>query len=612
MANLFKFNNRSKKNAFTLTELLSVILILGVLILILVPIVTSITDLSKRNAFENSVYHAMSTIQENIAIEDFVEYPKEGYLAKDLEELEKNPFIAGKFVFLNKKIQASNVTNGIYCASGPKEKLKIVKGECYLLDETPPNILTVNPGTITSKSIAVIVEAEDLETEIVSYEYSIDNGNTYDKTSSNTYTFKDLTHDKAHTITVRVTNEAGFQSTKKATLSTLKIDKPEFTSNPALTEVSKYKDVTINYPTRQTDWVYEYSQDMGASWIVVTGTTKTLRYTQNGTIIARITDGYNKVLADTLTITTIDSTAPSVPTSIIRLNSSTGSIRTNTAAWTNSDLWWGSFSSSDTGGSGIDHYEYSNNCSGTKTGNLVSSYIYSTSQNMTKCIRAVDKAGNTSVWSSQIYFNIDKIAPTCTTTGGSSTWSTSSVGITGTCSDTGGSGCNSSYSTVSKSLTNVNGSYSPGTVRDNAGNTKACSTVLVKTDNTAPYAPYISSFKLNTAGSSISYQSCSLPTSSTSTAAITCNFTFRAPVGSTFTWDTFTGNNDNVSGVAKDQVTFVSNGTGGDRCTTWADNWCGVGNVGTNATTVTVQIRSIDNAGNVGPITKWVITLVRY
>ena len=106
----------------------------------------------------------------------------------------------------------------------------------------------------------------------------------------------------------------------------------------------------------------------------------------------------------------IDKTAPQVPTAVMRENNSSGSLYTNEDKWTNKTIWWGDFKANDQH-SGIDHYEYSSGCTGTKNDNLKTSYTFSANKNETRCIRAVDNMGNESDWSSPYYFKIDKIAP---------------------------------------------------------------------------------------------------------------------------------------------------------------------------------------------------------
>lgn len=112
----------------------------------------------------------------------------------------------------------------------------------------------------------------------------------------------------------------------------------------------------------------------------------------------------------------IDKTKPTVPTSVIKKNDSNGEVINNSSSYRNYKVWWGNYNGIDKG-SGIDHYEYSYNCTGSKTGTLRSEYIYPLEgkdfYNRTYCIRSVDAAGNYSNWSSGYHFNIDLVKPTC-------------------------------------------------------------------------------------------------------------------------------------------------------------------------------------------------------
>ena len=108
-----------------------------------------------------------------------------------------------------------------------------------------------------------------------------------------------------------------------------------------------------------------------------------------------------------------------------------------------------------------------------------------TTDGKTDNIEISDKAGNTV--SCKVDKYIDKTPPTCTSSGGSSTATTGTVTITGTCKDSL-SGCTGN---VSKKLTDdMNTSVSPGTVKDNAGNTTECPAEPVNI-NTTPNKPTI-------------------------------------------------------------------------------------------------------------------------
>ena len=82
-----------------------------------------------------------------------------------------------------------------------------------------------------------------------------------------------------------------------------------------------------------------------------------------------------------------------------------------------------------------------------------------------------DNAGNSCTATSEQYY-IDKTAPTCVSSGGSTSWTSKNVTLIGTCSDNL-SGCTGN----AKKTFNTEGQWynqSPGSVSDNAGNTTPC------------------------------------------------------------------------------------------------------------------------------------------
>ena len=101
-------------------------------------------------------------------------------------------------------------------------------------------------------------------------------------------------------------------------------------------------------------------------------------------------------------------------------------------------------------------------------------------------ILAKDSVGNTKIQRSNV-FRLDNTPPTCVSSGGSTKWTKDNITITGTCSDTGGSGCSSSTVTKTYSSNTNTTTASPGTVKDNAGNTTTCpANRTVKIDKTPP------------------------------------------------------------------------------------------------------------------------------
>ena len=137
----------------------------------------------------------------------------------------------------------------------------------------------------------------------------------------------------------------------------------------------------------------------------------------------------------------------------------------------------GSFTSHTDNLSGVSTYGF-----GSYTGDHTTSTTTSTDgTTWTGYIK--DKAGNTN--SCTTSFKFDNIAPTCTSSGGS-TWINKDVTIYGTCEDTGYSGCKENISkTYSKEINSS--TETPGTVYDNAGNSVLCpQNRTVQIDKTKP------------------------------------------------------------------------------------------------------------------------------
>lgn len=198
----------------------------------------------------------------------------------------------------------------------------------------------------------------------------------------------------------------------------------------------------------------------------------------------------------------IDKSKPNVPTSTLRENNSSGTKLSNSNSWTNKTIWWGEFESTGST-SPIDHYEYSDGCTGKKTGNLASSYTYNYSLNKNYCIRAVNQAGTASNWSSAYYFRIDKTAPTISgslrkKSGGSYTqgsWSREALIRNVSASDTGGSelkeiqyysgGWHKENNTTNYQINQTNSTIKFRAL-DNAGNYSDEITMTYRVDWTAP------------------------------------------------------------------------------------------------------------------------------
>ena len=116
------------------------------------------------------------------------------------------------------------------------------------------------------------------------------------------------------------------------------------------------------------------------------------------------------------------------------------------------------------------------------TGNTSTTYTSNTNENKTSGT-VCDKAGNCITCPTKLV-QIDKTAPSCSSSSSPSGWTNGSVTVTGTCSDTGGSGCAHGASVTKTGQQNTN--VSPGSACDVAGNCTTCPTSSVKIDTTAP------------------------------------------------------------------------------------------------------------------------------
>lgn len=124
--------------------------------------------------------------------------------------------------------------------------------------------------------------------------------------------------------------------------------------------------------------------------------------------------------------------------------------------------------------------------SGCKQASYSESYNDSNTKNKvvkTANITIKDKAGNSNSCSMNVY--VDKQKPTCTVSGGSTSWTGGNRTVTINCNDGSGSGCKVSSFKDTVTTTTKTKTY---TVEDNAGNTGTC-TANIYVDKTAPTTP---------------------------------------------------------------------------------------------------------------------------
>ena len=248
---------------------------------------------------------------------------------------------------------------------------------------------------------------------------------------------------------------------------------PTYTISPGATVwTNQGKTVTIHYPNvSKNRYVFEYSLDGGISWKITNSVNTDVWFSKNGMIIARVRDTYNErenLNGGVFYVTRIDKEPPKC------------TVSGGSTSWTNGSRTI-TGTCSDTGGSGC-----KGNISHTYNGTVGQNYSITNAgaAGVGNGGYVYDNAGNKTACAANQTVKIDKKAPGCTTSGGSTSWTTEEVTVYGTCSDDG-SGC---VGNVSKTVTtDTNGNVSPGIVKDKVGNETTCpATAVVRVDTTPP------------------------------------------------------------------------------------------------------------------------------
>jgi len=304
------------KKAFTLVEMLAIILILGIISLIAVPALSKVVEEGRKASFKVSVENAIQSVDNYLVINNIEKIPEEGLSVKNLKLKNVQQFIDGKIIMGDNEYEAIRVTNGRYCVSGISGNLRVVP-ECYQLDETAP-IIDKNKilAIAKSNSITLIVQNDAIveeESTVKGYTYELINDELgVDEIVSkedNIYTFTALKNETTYSLNITVINTNDKTTTVQKEVTTLSIEAPTYSIDKI--GYSPSKTVTVTYPERQEGYIYSYSIDGGENWIIVeSGRTSSYTFTVNGTIIARVYDGTNYKTASSYTVSGIDTTEP--------------------------------------------------------------------------------------------------------------------------------------------------------------------------------------------------------------------------------------------------------------------------------------------------------------
>lgn len=298
------------KKGFTLFEFLLTLVIILVVIIVALPLVLYAIKSARISAFKTSAYNVLDSTEYYLTKEDYVSIPTEGISIEELDlNIENNNFDSGLIKEADKNhFQLVYLTKNNYCAIGTKENLRATDAGCGALDLTAPEHVFLYLKNTSKDSITILVSTDESESEIVSYEYSIDNGKYTKEIAKNEYTFSSLKEGE-HKIKVRVTNEAGLQTESEIyTFKTNNISRIECIEKNKTSGFKTEMNMVCTYPIGE-EYTYEYSLDH-TNWeqIKLDDNQYMFQIKENGTIYTRVLQNEKIVTVHAINIDNIDTT----------------------------------------------------------------------------------------------------------------------------------------------------------------------------------------------------------------------------------------------------------------------------------------------------------------
>ena len=481
----------SKKKGFTLVELLAVLVVLAVILSVSVSKIMDVRYESSKKAFTNDVdeLQGIAQLEYNNKKEARIYNFENGKQTNAVNEEDKlnfkgdNPGDGYIKVYPNGDIEYKLTSRDhVFCASKETgdRKGKIEKCEIPDVEDFKLNLKAI----ATTNSIRVTVTPKNGEHDVIinEYYYQLDDGKVIPSNKAS-HLYENLKAEengklKDYVIKVKACTKKGKCVEEKITVNLKQIEEIKY--NLSTTDWSLEKTITFTYPEiknvdGQSIGKNEISTDGGRTFQIYR---ESITVNKDTTFVARVTDGTNTKSSVSVLVNKFDHTAPTIT-----------NVTGNPDKWTNQNVTLTINGAKDKGdnnvepGSGLADAAYSFDGGATWQASASKTYTSNTSGIV---IKVRDRLGNIYTHSGIDITKIDKIAPTCTSSGGSTAWTNGSRTLIGTCSDTGGSGCKENVS----NLINKQGNWtnlSPGTVYDNAGNSTVCpGNQTVRIDKTAP------------------------------------------------------------------------------------------------------------------------------
>ena len=299
----------NEKSGFTLFEFFMSLVILAVIFGIAVPIILYVISMVRINAFKNDAYNVLEAVKIHVATTNFDTIPDEGIEISKLNiELKNNNFDGGIVKKIGTdKFEIVNLRKANYCAYGTTDNMKATDKGCGALDQTKPLSPHIYIKSV-DEGLTLIATATDLESNIVGYEFSIDNSKYTTKSSSNEYTFKNIKNG-THKVKVRVTNEAGLKTS--SSIVEINIDTYKNITCYEKNDLELYqskKNIVCKYPSGK-DYIYEYSID-NKNWtkIDLKNNLYEFNFTDNKTIYTRVVFKNKVISFNTINVLNIDNT----------------------------------------------------------------------------------------------------------------------------------------------------------------------------------------------------------------------------------------------------------------------------------------------------------------